>query len=76
MFQTPLELDAEAIAAYEPPQPMQEPGEPKPFAANDSVDKRPRKRIRKLDESELRDLVTMMEAGAENLPKRSNGKIH
>ena len=76
MFQTPLDLDADAIAAYEPPQPMQEPGEPKPFAATDSVDKRPRKRIRKLDESELRDLVTMMEAGAENLPKRSNGKIH
>jgi hypothetical protein len=43
MFKTPLELDIEAIATYEPPQPVageagsKEPPEPKPFAAADSV---------------------------------------
>ena len=74
MFQSPLFLDTEAIKDYEPPQPMQEPGQPKPFAAQDSDAPRKGKRIRKLDNDELRDLVAMMEAGAINLPK-SNGHI-
>lgn len=36
LFQSPLNLDWEALANYEPPQPMAEPSEPKPFAAADS----------------------------------------
>ena len=42
IFQNPMDLDFETLAAYEPPQPAQEPSEPKPFAANDS--QRPAKR--------------------------------
>lgn len=72
MFQTPLLLDLKALAEYEPPAPPQEPSEPKPFAANDSAEKR--KRIRRLDNSELLDLVTMM-GGASNLPK-PNGHLN
>lgn len=37
LFSSPLSLDIEALAAYEPPQPAAEPGEPKPFAAQDSA---------------------------------------
>lgn len=39
LFQSPLELDYETLAAYEPPVAEQpkEPGEPKPFSAQDSV---------------------------------------
>jgi hypothetical protein len=40
LFSSPLVLDAEALAAYEPPQPMTasgEPAAPKPFAAQDST---------------------------------------
>jgi hypothetical protein len=40
LFPNPMELDFEALASYEPPQPMAVPGEPapgKPFAANDSM---------------------------------------
>lgn len=38
LFQSPLEIDAEAVADYVPPQPAQEqePSEPKPFSAQDS----------------------------------------
>lgn len=72
MFQNPMVLDVEALAAYEPPQPMMEPGEPKPFAANDSAGRR--RRMRKLDQDELNDLVTLMERSPENLPK-PNGRL-
>lgn len=37
MFTVPLALDIEALANYEPPVPAQEPGAPKPFAAQDSA---------------------------------------
>ena len=37
LFQSPLDLDFEALANYEPPQPIAEPGEPKPFAAQDAA---------------------------------------
>lgn len=40
LFPVLLELDYDALESYEPPQPLtqgQEPGEPKPFAAADSV---------------------------------------
>jgi hypothetical protein len=37
LFPTPLLLDAEALEDYEPPAPLQEPSEPKPFAAADSA---------------------------------------
>ena len=76
MFQTSLEIDIEALKEYEPPQPMAEPGEPKPFAAADAIDKRSRKRLRKLDDSELNDLVSMMQNGAVSDPRKGNGKIH
>ena len=36
LFPNPMQLDFEALASYEPPQALAEPGEPKPFAANDS----------------------------------------
>ncbi len=79
MFQTPLELDFEALRTYVPPQPTMggdgdEPGPPKPeFAKGDSSPRQ--RRMRKLDEQGLRDLVTMMErsplAGA-----KPNGKMN
>jgi hypothetical protein len=75
MFQTPLQLDLQALAEYEPPQPMAEPNEPKPFAASDAA--KVRKRMRRLDADELKDLVTMMEdtipAG---LAKKPNGHLN
>ena len=37
LFTSPLNLDLEALRAYVPPTPMAEPGEPKPFAAQDSA---------------------------------------
>lgn len=36
LFPEPLELDYEALESYEPPQQLEEPGQPKPFAAQDS----------------------------------------
>lgn len=60
MFQSPLGLDLEALAEYEPPQPeMGEPSEPKPFAANDSAG-----RLRRMDDAELEDVIAGV-AGAE-----------
>jgi hypothetical protein len=77
MFQTPLALDIQALAEYEPPQPMQEPSEPKPFAANDSAGKSRRKKMPKLDESELKDLVfAFMEANEPPPSKRANGRLN
>jgi Protein of unknown function (DUF1073) len=60
MFQSPLLLNLEDLATYVKPMPAaEEPNEPKPFAANDSAGKR--RRGRRLDASELSDLVSMME---------------
>ena len=73
MFQNPLMLDIEELMNYEPPAPIAAPGEPKPFAATDAAGKR--RRLRKLDEAELKDLVTMMEQSPLNLPK-PNGKLN
>ncbi len=55
LFQSPLALDAEAIANYEPPMPdaggPKEPEEPKPFAAADSMmNLRSEIMLRRLDE--------------------------
>lgn len=36
MFSSPLTLDLEALASYVPPQPLNEPEEPRPFSAADS----------------------------------------
>ena len=72
MFQSPLVLDLQAIADFEPPQPMMEPEEPKPFAAADSAGKR--KKMRRMDDGELRDLVAMME-GTIPLTK-PNGRLN
>ena len=74
MFPNPLELDFQALLDYVPPQPPEEPAEPKPFAAADSAPRR--RRMRKLDNDELLDLVSMMQAGAElppELKRRMNG---
>lgn len=46
MFQTPLALDFEALAKYEPPQQVEGPNMNKPFAANDSQGGR-RERIKR-----------------------------
>jgi hypothetical protein len=67
MFTAPLTLDYDTLAKYEPPVPMQEPNQPKPFAANDAAEAR---RMRRLDEDELRDLVATMEREPEGLPGR------
>jgi hypothetical protein len=40
LFSSPLVLDAQALAEYEPPQPDAAPGEPKPFAAADALKSR------------------------------------
>lgn len=37
LFKSPLVLDFDALATYEPPQPLVEPGEPKPFSAADGI---------------------------------------
>jgi len=76
MFQTPLLLDIQALAEYVPPQPDAglEPNEPKPFAATDSA--ATRKRLRKMTNDELGDLVAMMGGAPEGLPGRPNGKLN
>lgn len=76
MFTSPLVLDAEALEDYEPPQPAlrlegaqgapKEPKEPKPFA--DSAEGG--RRMRKLDDEELRELVEIMAQDPERLPAR------
>jgi hypothetical protein len=78
MFQSPLLLDFEALAEYEPPQAMEEPAEPKPFAAADSiafggrsVPKIARQMMRKLSNDELAELVDMVGRKPDGLP---NGK--
>jgi hypothetical protein len=59
MFQSPLVLDIEELAKYVRPMPAaQEPAEPKPFAANDSAGRR--RRMRKMDDEALEDLVSLM----------------
>jgi hypothetical protein len=72
MFQEPMVLDLEAIASYVPPTALEEPNQPKPFAATDSAARR--RRMRRLDADELNDLVTMMEKAPLGLPK-PNGHI-
>jgi hypothetical protein len=37
LFNAPLNLDIEALKSYTPPEPAQEPGQPKPFASQDST---------------------------------------
>ncbi len=79
MFQNPMMLDIQAIAEYEPPQPMmqpQEPDEPKPFAANDSVDVGSaveRRLMRKLTKEELDELIEIMARQPQGLPKFASG---
>ena len=78
MFQNPLLLDIEALANYEPPAPSPEPGQNKPFAANDSVHRaRVRKRIDQYTEAKD-DLLSIMDHGRQRaLPSpRPNGKLH
>jgi Protein of unknown function (DUF1073) len=73
MFQSPLQLDLDALASYVKPLPeAEEPAQPKPFAANDSAAKR---RRRKLADEDLRDLVTLMETTVPALPK-PNGHLN
>ena len=79
LFQSPLALDIDALAEYEPPQPEMgggaegEPKPPKPgFSRSDSMGSR-RRRMRKLDSEELGDLVTMMES---QVAAKANGKMN
>ena len=74
MFQTPLLLDLKALADYVPPQPTAEPKEPKPFGAIDSAGGR--RRIRKMVNDELEDLVALMMKNPEGLPPKPNGHIN
>ena len=80
LFQSPLELDIDALAEYEPPQMAMgteegesEPKPPKPgFSRGDSAGAR-RRKMRKMDEAELGDLVTMMES---TVAAKANGKLN
>lgn len=65
LFQSPLVLDLEALAKFEPPS-MQEPTEPKPFSGQDSAAER--KRMRKMTIQQVEDLVSIMERRPEGLP--------
>lgn len=76
LFQSPLALDIEALRDFEPPQQAQEPGEPKPFAAQDSAAAAERKRMRKLTVAEVEDLVSMMERKPSNLPPPAKRNGH
>lgn len=79
MFQTPLVLDYEALEDWVPPTPMVEPGEPKPFAANDSVPAHGKGlgrngRLRHLTHAELDDLVETVKKSQVAVPKpKRNG---
>lgn len=64
MFQTPLDLDFDALAEYEPPQQMEEPNQPKPFAATDSAIAR--KLSRRMSDS---DLINLAEHVGRRLPR-------
>lgn len=66
MFQSPLFLDIEALKDYEPPAPMEEPAEPKPFAASDAANMRRMKR--KFSNDELKEFLAIMEQDPEGLP--------
>lgn len=70
LFQSPLFLDIEKLMAYTPPAELEEPHEPKPFAATDSATARAVRRrvMRKLSDDELSDLVAMVSQQPENLP--------
>jgi hypothetical protein len=72
MFQSPLLLDFDALAAWTPPEPVEEPAKPKPFAASDAA-RRPRGR--KLDDNELRDLVDLMQTAMPAL-RATTGKAN
>lgn len=74
MFTTPLILDVDALANYQPPVAAEEPKEPKPFGAIDSAGGR--RRIRRLQLDELGDLVEMMKGAPEGLPKKANGHLN
>jgi hypothetical protein len=75
MFQSALDLDIDALMTYEPPEPMEEPNEPKPFAAQDAVEGTARPReiaarlMRRLSNDELTDLVEIMGRAPEGLPR-------
>ncbi|MDE2021228.1 MAG: hypothetical protein KGJ13_12905, partial [Patescibacteria group bacterium] len=79
LFQSPLAIDIDALAEYEPPiMGMGEeagPGEPKPpkpgFSRGDSAGRS--RKARKMTEDELGDLVTMME---NHVTTKANGKMN
>ncbi|MGA7834054.1 MAG: hypothetical protein WCA31_02485, partial [Acidimicrobiales bacterium] len=77
MFQSPLVLNLQAIADYEPPAAQQfaEPTEPKPPKPRGDSAATTRRKMRRLDHDELRDLVSMMEKSPLNLPK-PNGHLN
>jgi len=58
LFQSPLELDIEDLKSFVPAQPLEEPSEPKPFAAQDS--QRGSGRLRSLSE---RDSLNASQTG-------------
>jgi glutathionyl-hydroquinone reductase len=57
MFQSPLEFDYDEFVNYTPPEAMEEPAQPKPFAANDSAGDIARKLSRRLSPDDLDVLV-------------------
>ena len=63
LFTSPLELDIEAIASFEPPSPIAEPEEPKPESAADSAPRRkraPREMLDGIDEDIQRTALRMV----------------
>ena len=82
MFQTPLVLDLEALAEYEPPiaegmAGQSEPRPPRPFS--DSASPMARRFLRRMDDADLRELVAKITDGLPDLPApiadRVNGAV-
>ena len=75
MFQEPLVLDWDALASYEPPQPQMGDGPNPPKPAFGRGDSAKRRRMRRLDDGELQDLVDIMQKAPLGLPK-PNGHLN
>jgi hypothetical protein len=74
MFQNPLSFDFDKLREYVPPQPLEEPKEPRPFAAQDSADRHRRALDRYSDAAaELVEMLEKRERPRLAPPKPGNG---
>jgi hypothetical protein len=74
LFGSPLDLDYEALADFVPPDPLQEPAEPKPFAATDSQQKARVKRALDRYDASVATVVNSIVAQAPR--RRPNKELH